>query len=220
MTTNNELLTALENERRYVASELHDDVAQTALQLGLQIGICNKLLERNKLEMLAEQLSQLEERAQLVSTQVRAMITDMRTPSVEETDGISEYLQQIIEIHHQRNGAVVTYRNRLSAQSLNLPLQQMLTVSRIVQEALMNIRKHAEAKNILLDLFEDSKYIYVTIADDGKGFNPAEISNRQTGKGGAGLANLYARAKAMGATLKITKGTMTGGTSVVVALPK
>jgi len=218
--TNHNLLTALENERRYVASELHDDVAQTALQLGLQVGICNKLIQRNKMDMLIEQLGQLDERAQLVSSQIRAMITDMRPPLVDEQVGLAEYLEQLIEIHHQRNGAPVTFRQRVAGQSLDLSLSQKLTMSRIVQEALLNIRKHAEAKNILLDLSEDNRYIYLTIADDGKGFNPAESVNPQTGKGGAGLANLYLRAEAVGGTLKITKGTTTSGTAIMMALPK
>jgi glucose-6-phosphate-specific signal transduction histidine kinase len=57
-----DLLETLENERRYVARELHDGVAQTTLQLGLQAGICNKLLERGNLEMLAKELAELEKR--------------------------------------------------------------------------------------------------------------------------------------------------------------
>ena len=61
------LLTALENERRYAARELHDGVAQTTLQLGLQAGICRKLLEHGKLEMLADELAQLETRIQMAS---------------------------------------------------------------------------------------------------------------------------------------------------------
>ena len=74
------LLDALEDERRYVARELHDSVAQTTLQLGLQAGICRKLLERGNLEMLSRELANLEERIQVASRQVREIISDMRPP--------------------------------------------------------------------------------------------------------------------------------------------
>jgi len=62
------LLNSLENERRYTAKELHDGVAQTTLQLGLQVGICRKLLEHDHMDMLAAELVQLEERIQTAST--------------------------------------------------------------------------------------------------------------------------------------------------------
>jgi two-component system sensor histidine kinase DegS len=78
MTKTEKLLQALENERRYTARELHDGVAQTTLQLGLQAGICRKLLERGNLAMLNQELIELEARIQLASTQVRDLIADMR----------------------------------------------------------------------------------------------------------------------------------------------
>jgi len=74
-------LQMVENERRYVARELHDGVAQTTQQLILQASLCRKLLERRRLDMLAQELSGLEARAQHASNQVRELITDMRPPT-------------------------------------------------------------------------------------------------------------------------------------------
>ena len=56
-------LDSVENERSYVARELHDGVAQTTQQIILQAGLCRKLLERRRLETLAEELATLEARA-------------------------------------------------------------------------------------------------------------------------------------------------------------
>ncbi len=169
------LLTALETERRYVARELHDELAQTTLQLGLQAGLCRKLLERNKLDMLTQELAQLEARAQLASTQMRAFIADMRPPQVEPDADLKTYLQQIIDTHLERGGPPVTYQFQWDEKSPTLSPDQRLALVRVVQEALANLRKHAEAQQVEVILSEDSEHYYLAVTDDGRGFDPAEI---------------------------------------------
>ncbi|MDM8532607.1 histidine kinase [Anaerolineales bacterium HSG25] len=220
MTTNSELLTALENERRYVARELHDTVAQTVQQLGLHGGICRKLADLGEVEKLLEQLEGLESRIQLASTQIREMISDLRKPLIGRNSGLLEYIEYAIETHQSREKINnVTYRNRLDEEIPNLSVEQILVLYRIAQEALFNIRKHAKAKNILVDLSADEKNLYLTLADDGVGFDVSELKERPPDKGGAGMANLHARTHAIGGTLLISKGTTAGGTAVLATLP-
>jgi two-component system sensor histidine kinase DegS len=217
--TDSDLLSALENERRFVARELHDGVAQTAQQLGLHGGICRKFAERGEMDKLAGQLTELEERIQLVSTQIREMISDLRRPLVDRGSGLLEYLDHAIEAHKQRGGIAITYRNRIEGEFPTLSAEQILTIYRIVQESLLNTHKHAEAKNVLLDLSADEKNIYVTVADDGKGFDLAEVKRRPVDKGGAGIANMHLRIRAINGTLVISKGTTAGGTAILVSVP-
>lgn len=214
------LLSALENERRYVARELHDGVAQTALQLGLQAGICRKLAEQGNLDMLANELAQLEERIQLASSQVREMVADMRPPQVEPEAGLDEYIRQTIEVHLERGGPPVEYRFGWSEHPPSLLSQQMLALVRIIQESLANVRKHAGAGTVRLTLSEDDDSFYVTISDNGRGFDLGEVTARPTDKGGAGLANLRARAEAIGGSLQVTTNPDGIGTEVAVVLPK
>jgi two-component system sensor histidine kinase DegS len=212
------LLTALENERRYVARELHDGVAQTTLQLGLQAGICRKLLEHNKLELLADELAQLEERIQVASNQMRELIADMRPPKVDPDANLDTHLQHIIDIHLERGGPAIEYGFQWSDEAAGLSDQQRLALARVVQEALLNIRKHARAETVRLKLGDDEEKFYVIIADDGRGFDLAEVEARPTDNGGAGLANLRARVEASGGRLTVDSGT--NGTNVTVTLPK
>lgn len=211
------LLDALEDERRYVARELHDSVAQTTLQLGLQAGICRKLLERGNLEILVRELANLEERIQVASRQVREMISDMRPPLVEPEASLVDYLKHEIESHHQRGGPQVTSQLQESEQFTKLSQAEILALSRITQEALFNIRKHAKATQVSLSLTVEGEGICLTLADDGKGFNPADVAARPTDKGGAGLANLRRRVEAIGGSLEITPGP-SGGTQIVVRI--
>lgn len=215
----NSLLVALETERRYIARELHDGVAQTALQLGLYGGICKKLVERNQIEQLVEQLTEMEERIQKVSAQIRELIADFRPPLIDPSSGLLEYLQYTIELHHERNGATVTFRDRLNGQIPQYSMQEILTISRIVQEALHNVRKHAKAENVLVDIVATNQKLTLTIADDGQGFDLEEVEKRSGDKGGAGIDNMHARAVAIGGYLRVTKGTKEGGTAVRLTVP-
>ena len=212
------LLNALENERRYVARELHDGVAQTTLQLGLQASICRKLLEHGKLEMLADELAQLETRIQTASAQVRELIADMRPPKVEPGAGLRGYLQQVIDVHLERDGPAVELDFYEIDDSLHLSGQERLALSRVVQEALLNIRKHARAEKVALVLGANETESYLTVADDGRGFDVADIQARPTDKGGAGLANLRVRVEEIGGDLNIDSGPE--GTCLTVTWPK
>jgi signal transduction histidine kinase len=214
------LLTALENERRYVARELHDSVAQTTLQLNLQVGLCRKLMEAGKLEMLANELAHLEERSQLASVQVREIISDMRPPKVDPQATLDEYIQHTLDIHVERGGATVTYKNEWTALPCNFTSTHRLTLMRIIQETLLNIRKHAKANNVQLTLAEEDDRFLVIIADDGQGFDPVEVEARAVDKGGAGLANLRARAEAMGGDIAVARNILGQGTKVTLTLPK
>ncbi len=169
--------------------------------------------------MLVEQLLEMEERINVASGQVRDMIADFRPPLVEPGSGLIEYLDFAVKIHHERGGAPITFRNRLGQVVPHLSAQKILTLSRIVQEALFNIRKHAAADNVLLDLTATERYLTLTVADDGRGFDIDEVEHRSPDKGGAGLQNMRARAKAVGGGVRITQGTTEGGTAVILTLP-
>lgn len=213
-------LKILENERRYVAKELHDGIAQTTLQLGLQAGICRKLLERGNLEMLGQELVALEGRIQLASTQVRDVIADMRPPRLESDAPLLEYLQAAIKTHRDRGGPPLEFEANLPKSPLRLSAVQKLTLTRIVQEVLLNIRKHARAKQVRLCLEADADALYLAIADDGKGFDLAEVEAQPVDRGGAGLANLRARVEALSGELTIARDNTGEGTEVKVTLPR
>ena len=213
------LLDALENERRYTAKELHDGVAQTTLQLGLQVGICRKLLERNNLEMLTSELAQLEKQVQKASGQVKDLIQDLRPPTIEGKGDLDEYIRYVIDVHLARDGAPVDYQfTDPQEQTVHLSQVRILGLARIIQEALLNVRKHANAKQVRFSVSIEDENLYLTITDDGQGFDSAEVQDRLLDKGGAGLTNLNMRTQAVGGTLGVARGTTGIGTRVTVNL--
>jgi two-component system sensor histidine kinase DegS len=193
----------VENERRYIARELHDGVAQTAQQLILQASLCRKLLERRRLEMLADELADMEVRAQHVSNQVRELMADLRPPLTQPDAPFVEWIRAELDTHLTRGGPPAEFELQTQETVPNLPNPVRLALIRILQEALLNARKHAAARKITVTLALDGRTLHLTIADDGQGFSTSELRARPPERGGAGLISMRARALALGGKFKI-----------------
>lgn len=211
-------LQLVENERRYVARELHDGIAQTTQQLILQASLCRKLLERRRLDMLAEELATLEARAQHASNQVREFITDMRPPRAEPTAPLVEWVRAEIDTHLTRGGPPTEFELQTREPFPDLPDDVRIALMRILQEALLNARKHARARQIQVVLSVDDGALRLMVADDGQGFSPGELRTRPPDHGGAGLQAMRARALALGGQFKVETGPG-HGTRVEASIP-
>lgn len=213
-------LIALQQERRYLAKELHDGVAQTTLQLGLQIGICSKILEQGRYEMLETELTNLEERIQLASRQIREMISDMRPPLIEDDANLIDYLKASIEIHTQRGGPAVSFNVDRAKTDFRVSPIEKLALTQVVQEALLNIRKHADATEVKLAFWTKNDTTYLVITDNGRGIMVNGTGNHPKIKVGAGLENMKARLEALGGSLTIERNPEGSGTQLIARLPK
>jgi signal transduction histidine kinase len=208
----------VENERSYVARELHDGVAQTTQQIILQAGLCRKLLERRRLETLAEELATLEARAQHASQQVRDFIADMRPPRGEPDAPLVEWVRAEIDNHLTRGGPPTEFRFETQQPIPTLPDSTQTAFLRILQEALLNARKHAQARQMVVTLSFDGNNLRLTVKDNGKGFSPSELQIRHRDAGGAGLHAMRARTQALGGDFKVQTGAGRG-TRVEASIP-
>lgn len=194
-------LTLAENERRFIAQELHDHLAQTLLQINMQVGICRRYLELGYTAETAEELELLEAQTLKASQQARQLISDLRPP-VSAEGSFETALETLLEIHHQRGGTPVTL-NYLADKPLPLSGHRKLALLRIIQEALLNVRKHAHAGQAELTVKQGDGKLIVTITDDGIGFDSALVPNPLAEKGGAGMVNMLIRAEDLGGELAI-----------------
>jgi len=211
-------LQILENERSYVARELHDGLAQTTQQIILQAGLCRKLLEKRRLEMLAEELLTLEARAQTASQQVREFVADMRPPRGEPDAPLIEWVRAEIDVHLMRGGPPTEFECETPQPIPRLPDTRRIAFIRILQEALLNARKHARAQHMVVALSLNENTLRLVVKDDGQGFSPDELRTRPPGTGGAGLQAMRARARALGGELKLQTGPGRG-TRVEASIP-
>jgi signal transduction histidine kinase len=211
-------LQMLENERSYMARELHDSVAQTTQQIILQAGLCRKLMQRRRLEMLAEELAALEARAQHASQQVRELIADMRPPRSDPDAPFVDWVRAEIDNHLTRGGPSTEFELQTREPIPELSEDTRLALIRILQEALLNARKHAKAGQMTVILSLAKNTLRLTVIDNGKGFSPSELGARPPEGGGAGLQGMRARARALGGAFKVQTGPGQG-TRVEASLP-
>jgi signal transduction histidine kinase len=203
------LVTAQEEERERVARDLHDDIGQRIALLSI------------KLSTLAEQLSLEPEKAQCneILADLDALSEDVRNlshnlhPAALEHLGLAPALRGLVEEFEERE----SIRTRFSARELpaSLPNEVKIALYRIVQEALTNIAKHADAKSVDIALIGGSNDIYLSVRDIGRGF---QVETART-KPGLGLMSMTQRARLIGGTLDIHSEPGVG-TRIDVCVPK
>jgi PAS domain S-box-containing protein len=183
-----------EEERQRIAADIHDDSIQAISAAGMRLQILRRRLDDPEhLSLLAD----LEETIQLSIARLRHLLFELRPPVLDQ-EGLSAALRMYLEEAAGHSGPT---RYRLDDQLLAQPQQETrLIIYRIAQEALTNIRKHAEAENATVTLSEGKGGYLVRIQDDGLGFTAVEAGPTP---GHLGLSSMRERAELAGGWLRI-----------------
>ncbi len=199
---------ATAEERRRLASELHDSVTQTLYSVTLVAAALPRLIERSSSEAERSALH-LRNMTQGALAEMRSLLYELRPETFTNVELLT-LLQQSADIFTGRTHVPVA----LTAQANpRLGHDVKLAYYRIAQEALNNAAKHADARHVSIELFEQDQTLTLCITDDGQGFDAA--SQR---KAGMGQTIMQERAVGVGASLDIL--TEQGrGTTVLVRHP-
>ncbi|MDA1348278.1 MAG: GAF domain-containing sensor histidine kinase [Chloroflexi bacterium] len=206
---------AVVQERERLAREMHDGMAQLLGYINTQTLAVKKLLSREEVTAALEELNRLEEVARDLYTDVREGILGLRT-TFPAGDGIVPILREYIEQYRNLSGLDVTIEVPPEVDGLKLPAAKEVQLIRIVQEALSNVRRHANATLGRVAIRVDSGDLTVDIIDNGMGFDPARPGRR--GSPRFGLQTMRERAESVGGTFEIEAGPGRG-TSVTVRVP-
>lgn len=208
------LTTAREEERRRVARELHDELGQrlSALKLDLRtLGLAAGAGGAGLADALASQLPPLLASVDDAIAATRRIAADLR-PAMLDDLGLSAALEWLADGWGRRTGIQIT----LQADAVDERVSETaaITLYRIVQEALTNVARHAEARHVQVELGGHGEEFVVVVQDDGRGIAPGDTDKR----GASGLAGVRERARILGgaATLRNVAG---GGCRLEVRLP-
>jgi len=190
---------AQEEERRRIARELHDDTVQ-ALVVHCQ-NIDELASGTRGLQKAARlRLEELHQQANNIMREVRRLSQDLR-PAALDNLGIVPALQWLVSDVARYSGIAVNLKVR--GDERRLPDETELVLFRIVQEALRNVWKHAQATSAEITLeFAEGK-IRVSVEDDGIGFDPPSVVSNLPRDGKLGLAGMQERTSILGGTLTI-----------------
>lgn len=193
-------LIALEEQlRKRLARDLHDGPAQLLANLISSLDYVGKLLEREP-EKVPKELDSLHTLAQKALLQVRTLLFDLR-PVVLETQGLIPALASYVE-QQTRRGDLTTHF-RVDGLGRRLPPPAERAIFGIVQEAISNVSRHAQAQNMWLSVTEEKGTLWVNVRDDGCGFDVEQIERDYARRGRLGMLNMRERAEAIGGQLSV-----------------
>lgn len=195
---------ALYEERSTIARELHDSIAQSLAFSKIQLTrLSLGLKEELPKEQLQEIVNELRTGVSTAYTQLREVLTAFRLKPT--SADIRQSIHKLLEEFHERSGIEYNLKNDLLDFEINANKQVHLI--HILKEALTNIEKHSRASKVNVSLSIDSdNFINVSIADNGKGLQPAEREK----KGHFGLSIMEERAKALDAEINFLPNNPTG----------
>lgn len=197
-----------EEERRFIAHELHDEIGQLLTNLKILLD----LALRQPGEGGRPLISQSVELASELLDRVRQMSLNLR-PQMLDDLGLMPALEWHFKRHEKQTGITVLFRHSKLPEGLPKTLET--AVYRIIQEALTNVARHANVREVTVRLWADSEALGVQIEDKGQGFDPDEAIARGTS---SGLAGMRERALLLGGQFTI-ESTPGNGCILTIELP-
>lgn len=207
-------LWAQEEERKRVARELHDEIGQglTALVMGLA-SVEDKLPSGEARQRLAD----LRELTSSTLAEVRRIMLDLR-PSLLDDLGLAAAIGWYLERHLAGTGLQHEVRLVGLGAQQRLPPEIETTLFRVVQEAVTNVLKHAQAQHLQVELQLRAGEVRACIQDDGCGFDPTTFSADQAHSQGLGLLGMEERVALVGGSFHISSRPGQG-TCIEVCVP-
>ena len=204
-----------EEARKKLARDLHDGPTQSISAIAMRINFTRKLLERDPQATL-EELERIEELARRTTKEIRQMLFTLR-PLALESQGLDAALQQLADKMQE------TYQEHVHIDTFDgidetMELNRLGVVFYIIEEAVNNARKHANAKNIWVTLRRSGDLVVLEVEDDGVGFNVNEIQQNYDQRGSLGMINLQERTDLISGLLEI-ESKPGSGTCIKVTIP-
>ncbi|MFN2291898.1 MAG: ATP-binding protein [Anaerolineae bacterium] len=202
-----------EEARHKLARDLHDGPTQDVAAIAMRLNFARLLVDRDPMRARAE-LERLEDLAHRTVKEIRSMLFALR-PVILETEGLVAALNQYAENFEDDD-----LRIEVNAEGYWDCLADDVegVVFAILEEAIKNARKHAEASRISIKLDVTEDLFVARVTDDGRGFDVEELERNYGSRGSLGMVNLRERAGLIGGTLRV-ESTVGEGTQVTLLVP-
>ncbi len=190
------LLNIREAERTNIAREIHDELGQQLTILKMDVSWLHQKLQKYEDAALTQRTGDTLQLLNETIKTVRRIATELR-PSMLDDLGLVEALEWQSKEFEKRSGITISFKSTVS----HLPVSNSVATSlfRIYQEALTNIARHAQAKNVFSQLKLEQDKIILSIRDDGTGFDMKTLGIKKT----LGLLGMKERALMMGGGFEV-----------------
>jgi signal transduction histidine kinase len=203
-------------ERERISREIHDGLAQALALLNMRVAVAQEQLKAGQVEQVGKTLTEAAQLIDAANRDVREAITALRLTSPKGANFVP-MLEEFVLDFGLRNEVQTEFTAMNGSGTVVLNPLVEVQLMRIIQEALMNVRKHAHASHAQVTLDKRRQYLQVVVRDNGRGFDMDAALQDQKCKS-LGLTTMHERVEAIGGSLDIV--TLLGsGTSVTVSVP-
>ncbi len=202
-----------EEERKYIARELHDELGQAFTALKIDVTLLLKTIGEGKVEqgLLQEELQSMMKTINSSIASVREIVATLR-PAVLDNFGLLSELESQAQEFQKRSSIqmdVLSYVDYVA-----LAKERSIEVFRIMQESMTNIARHSDATKASIKIDKTTSHFCFTVEDNGKGLQDVRLTETRT----FGLVGMKERAERIGARLAIESGP-NKGTRVILEVP-
>ncbi len=207
------IISAQEEERYRLARELHDETAQTIGALSISLDRARDGLEKNDADTMKHLLE-----AKAITTRLleetRRLILGLRPQALDDL-GLGPAIRWYAETHLEELGVAVI----VEIEPVNrLPEHIEVSLFRVIQEAVNNIGKHANAKHVHIRLARQDSKVSVMINDDGKGFNVDRVMETSVNGSNVGILGMQERVRLLNGSIQF-HSQEGGGTEISIDIP-
>ena len=210
------MIDAQEEARKKLARDLHDGPTQSVSAIAMRVNMAQLILMKDP-KAAGEELARIEELARRTTKEIRHMLFTLR-PLVLESQGLVAALRSMavkIRETYSQNVIISVEENILT----NFEVGKQGVVFFIVEEAVTNARKHAQAEHIWVNLRSFEKEMaLLEVQDDGVGFDVAAVNRSYDQRGSLGMVNLRERTELVNGVMNI-QSSLGKGTRVQVYIP-
>ena len=206
-----QVIRSQEEERRRVARDIHDGPAQAIANIVFRAEVCERLIDTDTQRAKSE-LKALREHIRNTLAEIRKIIFDLRPMALDDL-GLAPTIRGVLDVFREEYGlftevAVIGKERRLESHV-------EIGIFRVVQEALNNIVKHAQASSAKVRIEFAAAGVTVLVEDDGKGF---EMTEGELPSGHYGIMGMRERMQLLNGKLSI-KSAPRRGTRVMISVP-
>jgi signal transduction histidine kinase/tetratricopeptide (TPR) repeat protein len=205
----NKISEGRKREKQRISKELHDGVLGSLFGTRLSLGSLNTKQDENAINNRQNYIDRLKE----IEEEIRSISHNLQSKILKEEQVFTSLIEELLEIQSKAGNFNYSIQFQTDLDWDMVDGKVKINIYRILQEAIQNINKYADANEVLLTFNANQNHIKVIIEDDGVGFKVQKKSQ------GIGLSNMTSRVKALQGTIKITSE-LSKGTLIEVNVPK
>ncbi len=212
---NLQIMNAQEVERKRISRELHDGVGQQLTAMKYTLESIQKAAKSQDGKKLLDRIDEARDLASQIIDDLRSISLDLR-PTMLDDLGLRPTLEWLVRQYKNRYEIEIGFEVELGEDPIDADVST--AAFRIVQEALGNVAKHAQAEEIHLSVTVEENDLIIDVLDNGVGFDSEDLSRMQTERGCSGMLNMRERARFLKGTFQLD--TKPGeGTKLRITIP-